>query len=116
MEGRPRQERKGWVVDDLGAFVLVISAARRCWKTATPNMVFDYRCFLDTQGDTLRWCMNNLASVRAKGYDLPHGRRLTTSRLQWGRTKFKLLECYDLIFNILFVYTLRASSEAAVVL
>lgn len=78
MGGRSEQARKGWVVDKLGAFVLAISAARRGWKTATSNVVFDYLFFLDTQGNTLRWCINNLASAGAGGYGFSHGRTLTT--------------------------------------
>lgn len=48
MEGRPEQSQKGRVTDELDAFVLVVSAGRHGWKTATPHIVFDRLCFLDT--------------------------------------------------------------------
>ena len=50
MEGRPGQVRKSRVADEFDAFVLVISAGSRGWTTATPDDVFDFLCYLDTQG------------------------------------------------------------------
>ena len=50
MEGRPGQVRKRRVADKFDAFVLVISAGSRGWTTATPDDVFDFLCYLDTQG------------------------------------------------------------------
>ena len=50
MEGRPGQLRKSRVADEFDAFVLVISAGCRGWTTATPNDLFDFLCYLDTQG------------------------------------------------------------------
>ena len=50
MEGRPGQVRKRRVADEFDAFVLVISAGSRGWTTATPDDVFDFLCYFDTQG------------------------------------------------------------------
>jgi len=50
MEGRPGQVRKSRVADEFDAFVLVISAGSRGWTTATPDDVFDFLCYCDTQG------------------------------------------------------------------
>ena len=49
MEGRPGQLRKSRVADEFDAFVLVISAGCRGWTTATPDDLFDFLCYLDTQ-------------------------------------------------------------------
>ena len=50
MEGRPGQVRKSRVADEFDAFVLVVSAGSRGWQTATLDDVFNFLCFLDTQG------------------------------------------------------------------
>ena len=61
MEGRPGQVRKKYiytgrikkiyrVADKFDAFVLVILAGSRGWTTATPDDVFAFLCYLDTQG------------------------------------------------------------------
>ena len=51
MEGRPGQPRKSRVADEFDAFVLVISAGSRGWTTATPDNLFYFLCYLDTQGN-----------------------------------------------------------------
>ena len=50
MEGRPGQLRKSRVADKFDALVLVISAGSCGWTTATPDDLFDFLCYLDTQG------------------------------------------------------------------
>ena len=50
MEGGPGKVRKNRVADEFDAFVLVISAGSRGWTTATPDDVFEFICYLDTQG------------------------------------------------------------------
>ena len=50
MEGRPGQQRNSWVANEFDAVVLVISAGCRGWTTAAPDDLFDFLCYLDTQG------------------------------------------------------------------
>ena len=64
-EGRPRQVRKNRVDDEFDAFVLIISAGSRGWTTATPDDVFDFLCFLDTQGKGTK--LDNATSCRGVG-------------------------------------------------
>lgn len=59
MARRPGQVRTSRVTDEFDAFELVASAGRRGWQTATPDDVFDFLCYLGTQG---------------KGTNMAHGR------------------------------------------
>ena len=49
MEGRPGQVWKSRVADEFDALTLVIWAGSRGWTTATPDDVFDFLGYLDTQ-------------------------------------------------------------------
>ena len=49
MEGRPGQLRKSRVADECDAFAFVISAGSRGRTTATPDDLFYFLCYLDTE-------------------------------------------------------------------
>lgn len=51
MDGRSGQVRKAKIAKDFDAFVHTRSAGRLGWESATPDDVFDWFCFLDTQGN-----------------------------------------------------------------
>lgn len=51
MADRPGQLRKLKIAGDFDAFVRALSGGRRGWETATPGDVFDWMCYLDTQGN-----------------------------------------------------------------
>ena len=55
MAERPGQKRKSKIADDFDAFLLVRSGGRRGWATATDDDVFDWACFLDSQGHGTTW-------------------------------------------------------------
>ena len=50
MTGRRGQQQKYRIADDFDAFLLSYSNGNRGWEQATPDDVFDFCCFLDTQG------------------------------------------------------------------
>ena len=54
MAERPGQRRKCKVADDF-AFLRARSGGRRGWEVAIPEDVFDWCCFLDSQGNDTTW-------------------------------------------------------------
>ena len=50
MPERPGQRRKSKIADDFDAFLLARTGGRRSWTTATDDDIFDWACFLDSQG------------------------------------------------------------------
>ena len=56
MVERAGQRRKSKITDDFDAFLLVRSGGRRGWATATDDDVFDWACFIDSQGHGTRGC------------------------------------------------------------
>ena len=55
MAGRPGQRRKSKVTDDFDAFLLARLWGCRGWATTTDDDVFDWACFLDSQGHGATW-------------------------------------------------------------
>lgn len=55
MSSRRAQQRKCTVADEFDAFVLSASGQRRGRRQASDQDVFDYLCFLDTQGGGTKW-------------------------------------------------------------
>ena len=55
MQGRAGQLRKGKIADDFDAFMHAKSGGTRGWDSATDDDVFDWFCFLDTQGGGTKW-------------------------------------------------------------
>ncbi|CAN0042059.1 unnamed protein product, partial [Pylaiella littoralis] len=51
MARRAGQVRKGKIAKDFHAFALAFSHGRRGWDAATPDDVFNWLCFLDSQGN-----------------------------------------------------------------
>lgn len=59
MQGRPGQQRKGRVADEFDSFLLAYSEGRRGWEEASPEDVFAYLAFLDSQGKGTKWVHAN---------------------------------------------------------
>ena len=55
LEGRPGQQRKSKIADYFDAFLLAYSDGHRGWETATDNDVFEWCCYLDSQGRGTTW-------------------------------------------------------------
>ena len=55
MAKRPGQRRKSKIGDDFDAFLLARSGGRRGWATAIDDDVFDWACFLYSQGHGTTW-------------------------------------------------------------
>ena len=55
MAERPGQRRKCKVADEFDAFLRARSGGRRAWEVAIPEDVFDWCCFLDSQGNGTTW-------------------------------------------------------------
>ena len=55
VETRPGQQRKSKIADEFDAFILSYSGGRRGWSDATADDVFDWCCFLDSQGRGTTW-------------------------------------------------------------
>ena len=55
MAERPGQRPKSKIADDFDAFLLARSGRGRGWTTATDDDVFDWACFVDSQGHGATW-------------------------------------------------------------
>ena len=67
---RRAQQRKCAVADGFDAFILSATEQRRGWKQASDRDVFDYLCFLDTQGSGTKWVHDRACP----GVGTTHGR------------------------------------------
>lgn len=70
MSGRRGQQRKCRVADEFDAFLLSYSDGRRGWAEATPDDVFDFCCFRDSQGGGTKW----VHAASCPGVGLAHGK------------------------------------------
>ena len=55
LDGQPGQQRKSKIADDFDAFLLAYLDGYREWETATDSDVFDWCCYLESQGRGTTW-------------------------------------------------------------